>query len=462
MITLKKITYLNQIGQRPQLEDSIYPKAGSATTADKLFLVCDGVGGESMGEEASRIVSEELPVYFKKNPPPATGLTKTYINDAQQHALNTMRVFAAIHPEAIKMSTTLTMAHLEKDHVTIAWCGDSRIYHLRNGEVVWKSIDHSLVANLVKQGEITEEQAATHPNRNVITRSLSASGGASEIELHRIDDIRDNDYLLLCTDGVLEQINEDRLKGILLNDNDDKEGLFMTYCKDKTRDNFSLYLLKLGSDKKAVPAGAMGKSKGISPLIFVLIAVLALLILGGIFNKQVLGLLDGTKKDTTETHTVKDKPKLVEPDPVPAGGAVEPTHTDKPTSTKPKTGGNQKPAVTTGGTTATPQGGKPAKPAGTTGAAGTGKPPVDIKPGAGSDGNPGRTTNGSGGSGTGGNGDNGSSGNQRKTEQDPAVSPTDKPLDRIKDRVKSTQHKLDSIKKAKLDSIKVRRVSHDI
>jgi len=447
MITLKKINYLNQIGQRPQLEDSIYPKAGSATPADKLFLVCDGVGGESMGEEASRIVSEELPVYFKKNPPPATGLTKTYINDAQQHALNTMRVFAAIHPEAIKMSTTLTMAHLEKDHVTIAWCGDSRIYHLRNGEVVWKSIDHSLVANLVKQGEITEEQAATHPNRNVITRSLSASGGASEIELHRIDDIRDNDYLLLCTDGVLEQINEDRLKGILLNDNDDKEDLFMTYCKDKTRDNFSLYLLKLGSDKKAAPVGAMGKSKGISPLIWVLIAVLALLILGGIFNHQIRQLFGGTKTDTTETHTVKDKPKLVDPDPVPAGGAVEPTHTDKPTSTKPKTDGNRKPAVTTGGTTATPRGGKPVKPAPV-----VTQPDPDQKPGGASGSDPGRTLNG-------GTGDNG---NQRKTEQDPAVSPTDKPLDRIKDKVKSTQHKLDSIKKAKLDSIRVRKVSHDI
>ncbi len=186
MISIKQISYINNIGQRPQLEDSIYPQPGSASALDNLFMVCDGVGGESMGEEASRIACEEFPAYFRRVPITGGQLKKEYIQEAQKQVLGKMREFAQQHPEAQKMSTTLTLAHISQNEISVAWCGDSRIYHIRDRQVIWRSTDHSLVANLVKHGEISEEEARIHPQRNVITRSLSASGHVSEIDIHHI------------------------------------------------------------------------------------------------------------------------------------------------------------------------------------------------------------------------------------------------------------------------------------
>lgn len=245
MINIEQITCLNEIGQRPGQEDSIYPATGRAAISDKLFMVCDGVGGENMGEEASRIACEEFATFFDRNVPPQGALSDSYVRAAQLYVLQQMRKYAIDYPEAQRMSTTLTLTYLCGNNISIAWCGDSRIYHLREGEVIWRSADHSLVGNMVRNGEITEEEARIHPRRNIITRALSASGELSEIETHSITDVQDGDYIMLCTDGVLEQINDDRLREITLSHTNNKKDLFMEYCGDVTKDNFSLYLLKL-------------------------------------------------------------------------------------------------------------------------------------------------------------------------------------------------------------------------
>jgi len=249
MISIEQITYLDEIGQRPKQEDTIYPAPGEACVSDRLFLVCDGVGGENLGEEASRIACEGFSAFFSENVPPHGALSDLYLRAAQSYVLQRMSNYAAEHPEAQRMSTTLTLAYINENNVSVAWCGDSRIYHLRKGEVIWRSPDHSLVGNLVRHGEITEEQARIHPHRNIITRALSASGAPSEIEMHIIRDVLDGDCIMLCSDGVLEQINDERLREIVLSHAQDKRKLFIEYCQDNTYDNFSLYLLKLNSDR---------------------------------------------------------------------------------------------------------------------------------------------------------------------------------------------------------------------
>lgn len=273
MILIKNITFLNEIGRRVQLEDAIYPQPGKAVETDRLFLVCDGVGGENMGEEASRIACEMFPLFVQQSPPTKDQLTKEYINKAQQFVLRAMHDYAHTHPDnASKMSTTLTLAYIGKKSITVAWCGDSRIYHIRDGAVLWQSTDHSVVANLLKYGEITAEEALIHPQRNIITRSLSGSDDApSTIDVHYLNDLRDGDYIMLCTDGVLEQINEERLKEILLSGQQDKESLLMAYAEEKTRDNFSLYLLELTTGK---PIAGKKNNRFLIPLLLLLAAVL--------------------------------------------------------------------------------------------------------------------------------------------------------------------------------------------
>jgi len=295
MISIEQITCLNEIGQRPQLEDSIYPAAGKATASDKLFTVCDGVGGENMGEEASRIACEGFAAFFEQNIPARGALTDSYIRAAQSYVLQQMRNYAVKHPEAQKMSTTLALAYLNGNNVSVAWCGDSRIYHLRHGEVVWRSADHSLVGNLVRHGEITEEEARIHPQRNIITRALSASGEPAEIEMHIIRDVQDGDDLMLCTDGVLEQITDKRLRQITLSHANNKRSLFMEYCSDVTKDNFSLYMLKLNSDSSG--GAVTGGKKAMIP---VLLSIVMLLVLAILFRDPIKRLF----KSSEDKHEV--------------------------------------------------------------------------------------------------------------------------------------------------------------
>ena len=278
MISIEQITYLNEIGQRSQQEDSIYPAPGKASIADKLFMVCDGVGGENMGEEASRIACEGFASFFDQNVPPRGALTEAYIRAAQSNVLQQMRNYAVEHPEAQRMSTTLTLVYLNGNTISVAWCGDSRIYHLRKGEVVWRSTDHSLVENLVRHGEISEEEARIHPQRNIITRALSASGTPSDIENYVIRDVKDGDYLMLCTDGLLEQINDHRLKEIALSHAKNKRSLFMEYCQEVTKDNFSLYLLKLNNDSAAATPPGSKKTIIAFALSVIILALLTFLV----------------------------------------------------------------------------------------------------------------------------------------------------------------------------------------
>lgn len=244
MITATDIFCLNELGKRANNEDCISPRKGAATSNDRLFIVCDGVGGEKKGEVASEIVCTSIREYFK-NETPVGGEEKEAIQKAIHYANDKLAVYVATDAMAKRMSTTLALVLLGARSVIAAWCGDTRIHHIRNGKVVWKSKDHSLVSELISQGEITEEEARTHPRRNVITRSLNASNFNNNVDFHEIHDFKTGDYLLLSTDGLLEKVNENIINTILTDETEkDKAKGFLSYCDGITKDNFSMYLIK--------------------------------------------------------------------------------------------------------------------------------------------------------------------------------------------------------------------------
>lgn len=243
---LTNIFYLNEQGKRKNIEDHIFPAPGKATNENKLFIVCDGVGGLSKGEEASRIackgISEYILSLHSKN------INSKDIDAAVDSAVEQMHEYAAIYPAAEQMSTTLTLAYLQDKSIWVAWCGDSRIYHIRSGKVIWQSKDHSLVQQLIEAGEISKEEALYHPQKNIILRSLSAANRNVNIDTHFIAEIIPGDFLLLCTDGILENIGDNEIMNILgpQQKEIDKTKLFLQHCAGKTSDNFSMYLLELG------------------------------------------------------------------------------------------------------------------------------------------------------------------------------------------------------------------------
>ena len=238
---------VSNIGGRANNEDHIYPVAEEAGLDSRLFLVCDGVGGSSKGEEASRLVCESISRFFHDNP--VWQVDADYVVQAVQYAEQVLSHYQLVYPESKGMGSTLTLLAFHADGCTIGWCGDSRVYQVRNDQIIFRTEDHSLVGELVKQGILTPEQAQQHPRRNVILRCLTGVEEPAQVDVEIRRDIKAGDYFFLCTDGVLEVIKDELLGGVLgdtVSDNSQKFSALFERCHRNTRDNFSFYLVPVG------------------------------------------------------------------------------------------------------------------------------------------------------------------------------------------------------------------------
>lgn len=257
---------LNEIGGRPNLEDAICPQS-YAPDALPVFVVCDGVGGSSFGEVASDIASKTFYNIFTKGYKDVSENFGKMLTNALDSFKKQVREHVETNPGAENTSTTLTLIVLKNNKAYVAWCGDSKIYQIRNGKLLFKSRDHSLVNELVMQGIITEEQALTHPQRNVITRSLSSNTKQNDIEYKVIDDVKKEDWFLLCTDGLLEQFTEASFPSLLSDYQSKKQydKVIKQICEGKTKDNFSMYLLNMQG------GGSSAKTAVISTVVLLLL-----------------------------------------------------------------------------------------------------------------------------------------------------------------------------------------------
>jgi PPM family protein phosphatase len=177
-----------------------------------LFMVADGMGGAAAGEIASRIAAEAFA---------EVDLIRVQSVDALQNAIRVanarIQERAADDPELAGMGTTAIAALVGQDgRVAFGHVGDSRAYLLRDGELRRLTEDHSLVAELVAGGQLSEEEAAGHPQRSVITRALGAE------ETVRVDtfvlDPEPGDVVLLCSDGLNTMVSDTRIAELLAAD----------------------------------------------------------------------------------------------------------------------------------------------------------------------------------------------------------------------------------------------------
>ena len=176
---------LSDIGLRRKANEDAF------VVAPPLFAVCDGMGGAPAGEVASRLAAEAL----------AAGVAGGSTLRAAAEQANAAVFSHAGDDEAhAGMGTTLTAALLEEDTGHFVHIGDSRAYLLRDGELTQVSDDHSLVAEMVRDGRLTREEAAAHPHRSVLSRALGTDESADLDEF--AVDLRAGDVLLLCSDGL--------------------------------------------------------------------------------------------------------------------------------------------------------------------------------------------------------------------------------------------------------------------
>lgn len=250
---------LQELGQRQNQEDSLYPALGQQTNDDRLFILCDGMGGHEKGEVASATVCETMSktlLSMWKSTQPLTDDMFQKALDAAYDALD-----AKDHGEARKMGTTMTFVCLHADGATVAHIGDSRIYQLRpaaNGQpasIVFRTQDHSLVNDLVRVGEITEEEAKHHPQKNVITRAMQpCQERRAKADITHLTDIQSGDYFYMCSDGMLEEATDENILNIItMPDKTDEEKLEMLRkVTEENKDNHTSHLIHINKVEGAV------------------------------------------------------------------------------------------------------------------------------------------------------------------------------------------------------------------
>lgn len=236
-------------GKKPNQEDSLFPLDGKATQESRVFLVCDGMGGHEHGEVASACVADTIGRLTSRHHVCSTEKMRDVFEKALEQSYRNLDALDTSDSER-KMGTTLTFLAFCTDGVLVAHIGDSRVYQIRPGRgIVFQTRDHSLVNDLIASGELTEEEARTFPQRNVITRAIQPHQEyPAKATYSVLTDICQGDLFFMCCDGVVEQLDNNDLCTYLLDDKPLKQRLasIRKECEVRgTRDNNTAYLIEI-------------------------------------------------------------------------------------------------------------------------------------------------------------------------------------------------------------------------
>jgi protein phosphatase len=241
----------SQIGQRETNQDALYPATDAADEPTNLFIVCDGMGGADKGEVASQLLCAAVVAYAQSFDYPV--LDAVHLQTALDWAYGGYQDYLNKHPLVGRMGSTLALLQFHQRGATVAHIGDSRVYQLRDGKIIFRTKDHRQVDDMVETGIITATQALTHPWRNRLSRAVVAESGRdgnsfrATPDITLLTDIRAGDCFFLCTDGVLEQVDDLGL-ALLLTSNvpgQAKIQALLAQCDGITKDNYSGFLLTI-------------------------------------------------------------------------------------------------------------------------------------------------------------------------------------------------------------------------
>ena len=221
---------------RPQNEDA-------AHTSERLFVVADGMGGHNAGEIASALACSRAADAARN------GRVRTVEDLADLVTEANAAIFTAATTTTGQhgMGTTITALAVLDDSsskVGVANVGDSRTYLLRSGELRQVSVDHSYVQDLVAQGYVSREDARTHPQRNIVTRALGIDRSVL-VDTFVIETLP-GDRFILCSDGLVDEIDDDTIAGIARGIQDPSECASRLVAAAKTaggRDNITVVVV---------------------------------------------------------------------------------------------------------------------------------------------------------------------------------------------------------------------------
>lgn len=178
-----------------------------------LFAVADGVGGQPAGDVAARVTIERLPDLLDETVNDAGGDTARAIEQAIIRLNEAVQVEAAAEPELEGMAATIVLALITDGVAHIANVGDSRAYLARGNQLSQLTNDHSVAAELVRNGVISQEEANSHPFAHSITQAIGLAASLQPA-VDRLG-LEPGDRLLLCTDGLTNMVSADDISAVL-------------------------------------------------------------------------------------------------------------------------------------------------------------------------------------------------------------------------------------------------------
>ncbi|RJQ53269.1 MAG: Stp1/IreP family PP2C-type Ser/Thr phosphatase [Actinobacteria bacterium] len=264
---------------RDKNEDAVYADG-------TLFAVADGMGGHRGGEVASSIAIKLLEQNVAASPPGSD--LQQVLKEAVLHAHQ--EIYRQAYESGLTgMGTTLTAAVVDGDKLVVAHIGDSRAYLYRNGRLMQLTHDDSLVAEMVREGQLTKEQAAVHPSRHMLTQALGTGDSVSvSVMTHQL---REGDVVLLCTDGLTAMLSDSQIERAMAEEDNPKKlcaRLVQEAAAAGGMDNVSVAVLDFKGSAPFESAASMSRGGGrratrVVALVLIPLALLVAVAFAGLY-----------------------------------------------------------------------------------------------------------------------------------------------------------------------------------
>jgi protein phosphatase len=249
MSILKGIRYfaLTDIGlKRSQNEDAYAVYQGASNTKGALFVLADGIGGHACGDIASQLACGGMSAFFdgfggKLSAEECVARLEKLVHSTD----DSIRDQGEKDPACTDMGTTLSGLLVTEDFAVTAHVGDSRIYRLRRRKLEQLTTDHTFVQDMIAEKVLSEKDAAHHPLRHVLTRSVGTPERLESVETSILEILR-GDRFLLCTDGLHDMLPFRQIRSLLLRHSDPQtatEQLLRKALNNGGRDNVTLIVV---------------------------------------------------------------------------------------------------------------------------------------------------------------------------------------------------------------------------
>lgn len=236
---IQRSTYIaySEIGKRKKNEDAYFPVSGEES--NNLFFVCDGIGGNGDGDLASAFVQLQLQQEIT-----SAELTPKQLSEAILETNSKLMRYSQ-QVGNLQMGCTVAVLQVQNNQAIVGWVGDSRVYHFRKDEILFRTKDHTLFELLRESEDLGDEAEVDDRTRNVIYQALGPKNSRLKPSIQTLNQVEKGDIFLLCTDGLLEAWQEEDLQELIKQKGMQSAEEIRNKCALHSKDNYTFILVQV-------------------------------------------------------------------------------------------------------------------------------------------------------------------------------------------------------------------------